>query len=153
MYKNFATAAVLFSTLILSACQKTETSQAEAASAVQAAVETAVPTSAPAASIPTAEPAAASAPIQAANEQVFEGTIKGYDFATHKFTAKKGQTIQAQLNSSGVAEVVLYGYDDFVPGEKYTLPEDGEYELRVVLPRNAAREDKSETYKLTFSIQ
>lgn len=125
------TAALVAAVLATTACQQTAAPQ----------------NAAPATHTATAETAHA-APVTAA----FKGTVRGYGYAVHTFTAKKGQHILARLNAKN-AEVALYGYDDFVPGERFTIPADGEYELRVLLPRSFARRGVVEPYTLELEIR
>ena len=70
-----------------------------------------------------------------------------------KFNAEKGQKVLVNLSTQGNAGAFLYGYDDFMTGEPYTLPETGEYEVRVVLPRNSVRKGEKATFEIDISVK
>ncbi|MBE2896826.1 hypothetical protein HPC38_08075 [Pasteurellaceae bacterium HPA106] len=93
--------------------------------------------------------------VQAAESAVtkYSGTIEGEKFDTYHFKGEKGQKVLINVTGQGHAEAVLYGYDDFMQNEAYTLPESGDYEIRVVQPRTFAREGKKSTYELTIEIK
>ncbi|MBE2894643.1 hypothetical protein [Spirabiliibacterium falconis] len=92
---------------------------------------------------------------QAAESAVtkYTGTIEGDKFDTYHFKGQKGQKVIINVTGKGHAEAVLYGFDDFMQDEAYTLPESGDYEVRVVQPRTFAREGKKSTYELTIEIK
>ncbi|MBE2893748.1 hypothetical protein [Spirabiliibacterium falconis] len=83
----------------------------------------------------------------------YQGVIKGYQYNSYMFTAKKGQKLTVNVNTKGNANAVLYGYDDFIEGESYTLPKSGKYEVRVLQPRAIARKGKKSHYDVTIHIQ
>ncbi|MCW9709950.1 hypothetical protein L5B71_03460 [Avibacterium sp. 21-586] len=82
-----------------------------------------------------------------------KGKISGYDFDSYKVAGKKGQLLTLTLNTNGDAEAFLFGYDDYVYGQSYTLPETKEYEVRIVQPRNSARKGKTADYDLTIQVK
>ncbi|MBE2898840.1 hypothetical protein KRX11_07380 [Pasteurellaceae bacterium TAE3-ERU1] len=93
--------------------------------------------------------------VQAAESAVtkYNGTIEGEKFDTYHFKGEKGQKVVINVTGQGHAEAVLYGYDDFMQNEPYTLPESGDYEVRVVQPRTFARDGAKSTYELTIEIK
>lgn len=82
----------------------------------------------------------------------YSGKVKGYNYDRYIFSAKKGQKLTVNLNSK-FSDAVLYGYDDFVVGQAYTLPKTGRYEVRVLLPRAKAYNNTSDKYKLNIYIK
>lgn len=78
----------------------------------------------------------------------YSGEIKGYDYDTYTFYAKKGQKVHVSISNEG-ADTYLFGpgIDDSVDLSRYSpeldrhgqysLPASGKYELRVPLPRFA----------------
>ncbi|WP_341829504.1 PPC domain-containing protein, partial [Vibrio cholerae] len=80
------------------------------------------------------------------------GEIKGYDYDTYTFYAKKGQKVHVSISNEG-ADTYLFGpgIDDSVDLSRYSpeldshgqysLPASGKYELRVLQTRNDARKN------------
>ena len=80
----------------------------------------------------------------------YSGEIKGYDYDTYTFYAKKGQKVHVSISNEG-ADTYLFGpgIDDSVDLSRYSpeldshgqysLPASGKYELRVLQTRNDAR--------------
>ncbi|MCW9718622.1 MULTISPECIES: PPC domain-containing protein [unclassified Avibacterium] len=85
--------------------------------------------------------------------QHYEGKVTGYDFQSYPFEGKKGQTLIVKLVTQGNVDAFLYGYDDYSYGEAYTLPETGQYELRVGQPRAASYKGKTSSYELTIELK
>ncbi|WP_252362528.1 inhibitor of g-type lysozyme [Escherichia coli] len=77
----------------------------------------------------------------------YSDVIKGFDYNTYKFRAKKGQRLQILLRTHPY--LFGLGIEDWIvldrsspclnDQEKYMLPESGVYELRVRQTRNNAR--------------
>lgn len=82
----------------------------------------------------------------------YTGRVRGYNYDTYYFTARAGQVLNAKVNGTNV-EAALYGYDDFDSGSPYVLPESKRYELRVLQPRAAARNNVTRNYRVTIDIQ
>ncbi|QDJ13095.1 hypothetical protein CEP45_04170 [Mergibacter septicus] len=84
----------------------------------------------------------------------YSGEITGYEMKKITFMAEKGQvlTVNSLLKESN-AQVVLYGYDDFLEEEAYTLPATGEYEIRILQPRNFARKGSTAKYKVEITLK
>ena len=84
----------------------------------------------------------------------YSGEIKGYDYDTYTFYAKKGQKVHVSISNEG-ADTYLFGpgIDDSVDLSRYSpeldshgqysLPASGKYELRVLQTRNDARKNKT----------
>lgn len=84
----------------------------------------------------------------------YAGEIKGNEIKKIAFMANKGQILNVtSLLKNTNAQVVLYGYDDFLEGENYKLPTTGEYELRVVQPRNFARKGATAKYNIDVKLK
>lgn len=83
----------------------------------------------------------------------YNGKISGSEYDSYFFTAKQGQVLKLNLNTNAHAEVVLFGQDDFVPGENYVLPQSGKYEVRVLQMRTFARRGAQSPYSLTIGIE
>lgn len=81
----------------------------------------------------------------------YSGSIKGYNYDKYIFYAQEGQKLNISLNSQH-SDVVLYGYDDFLPNENYTLPKTGKYEVRVGLPREQSRKKIVDKYRINIQI-
>lgn len=83
----------------------------------------------------------------------YSGNIQGDAYDSYFFTAKQGQVLKLNLDTNAHAEVVLFGQDDFVPGENYVLPQSGKYEVRVLQMRTFARRGAQSPYSLTIGIE
>ncbi|MBE2895369.1 inhibitor of g-type lysozyme [Pasteurellaceae bacterium HPA106] len=83
----------------------------------------------------------------------YKGVIKGSQYNSYFFKAQKGQKLTVTVNTKENAEAVLYGYDNFMEGEAYTLPKSGKYEVRVLQPRAMARRGKTSHYNVTINIK
>ncbi|ASG90649.1 PPC domain-containing protein [Salmonella enterica] len=94
----------------------------------------------------------------------YTGVVKGYDYDTYNFQARKGQKVQVSISNGG-AETYLFGpgitdsidlsrysaeLDD---NGQYTLPVSGKYELRVLQTRNDARKNKEKKYSINIQIK
>ncbi|HDY1778231.1 TPA: hypothetical protein RPB66_004008 [Escherichia coli] len=84
---------------------------------------------------------------------VDKGKIKGHQCVSYKFSAKKGDVLTATISTNDDADVVLFNSYDFIPGEKYFIPENGEYQLRVIHYKAAAIENKMSYYKIKINLQ
>ena len=93
----------------------------------------------------------------------YSGEIKGYDYDTYTFYAKKGQKVHVSISNEG-ADTYLFGpgIDDSVDLSRYSpeldshgqysLPASGKYELRVLQTRNDARKNKTKKYNVDIQI-
>lgn len=98
-----------------------------------------------------------------ASATTVKGSLKGYKIVDYRLRAKAGQTMNVTMktsNASNYFNVLPPGSSDvavFVGssgGDEWsgTLPEDGEYAVRVYLMRNAARRNETANYTLTVGI-
>ena len=95
---------------------------------------------------------------------VIEDSIKGYEIVDYVLAAKKGQYMNVSLatdNSSNYFNI-LAPHEDMVAmfnssmSENQfegTLPETGEYKIRVYLMRSAARRNEVANYRLEMIIK
>lgn len=83
------------------------------------------------------------------------GAIKGSDYCEYNFYAKKGQKVSADLIGSSDLYPVLYSQNSQdLSSEPVTLDKTGEYKIRVLQPRNQAREGNTpKPYYLTVTIK
>ena len=72
----------------------------------------------------------------------YSGEIKGYDYDTYTFYAKKGQKVHVSISNEGADS---HG--------QYSLPASGKYELRVLQTRNDARKNKTKKYNVDIQIK
>uniref|UniRef100_UPI00189B4462 g-type lysoyme inhibitor PliG n=2 Tax=Gammaproteobacteria TaxID=1236 RepID=UPI00189B4462 len=94
----------------------------------------------------------------------YSGEIKGYDYDTYTFYAKKGQKVHVSISNES-ADTYLFGpgIDDSVDLSRYSpeldsngqyvLPDSGKYELRVLQTRNDARKNKTKKYSVDIQIK
>ncbi|ECF6085753.1 inhibitor of g-type lysozyme [Salmonella enterica] len=94
----------------------------------------------------------------------YSGIIKGYDYDTYKFQAKKGQQLHISMSNES-ADTYLFGpgISDSVDlsryspalndAGKYTLPASGNYKLRILQTRNDARRNKTKKYRISIQIK
>lgn len=117
---------------------------------------------APAANSQSTTPAAESPAANTTEQQAttaepvhmyYKDSITGNEYKSYSFKGHKGQKVTANLKAQGDASVFLYGYDDFVAGEPYTLPDDAMYEIRVVQPRNSARKNETSSFELDVDVK
>lgn len=99
-----------------------------------------------------------------ATEATYNGTLSGLAMHNYRFTARKGQVLNAKLDSpsTDVEAIVLYigrdgvavnPVDDPLGLENQTLPYNGRYEVRVLQTRNGARKGGAgHPYTLNISI-
>jgi len=97
-----------------------------------------------------------------ASSATVTGKIAGYEIVDYLVRASAGQTISVSLagsNGSNYFNVLPPGSADAAmhvgqDGEPYTgtLPDDGDYAVRVYLMRNAARRNETSDYKLTIGV-
>ena len=83
------------------------------------------------------------------------GAIKGNGYCEYQFYAKKGQKVSATIIGSNDLYPLLYGIvSPDLSGETVTLDKTGEHTIRVVQPRNQAREGNTpKPYYLTVTIK
>ncbi len=98
-----------------------------------------------------------------ANSAVVEGSITGYEGVDYVLGARAGQTMNVSMatdNGSNYLNILAPGETDaamFIgstEGNQFegTLPETGDYRVRVYLMRNAARRDETANYRLEMII-
>lgn len=83
------------------------------------------------------------------------GAIKGSSFCEYQFYAKKGQKVSATIVGSDDLYPVLYGTNSpDISTETVTLGKTGEHTIRVLQPRNQAREGNTpKPYYMTVTIK
>ena len=83
------------------------------------------------------------------------GAIKGNGYCEYQFYAKKGQKVSATIIGSNDLYPLLYGIvSPDLSSEIVTLDKTGEHTIRVVQPRNQAREGNTpKPYYLTGTIK
>ena len=83
------------------------------------------------------------------------GAIKGNGYCEYQFYAKKGQKVSATIIGSNDLYPLLYGIvSPDLSSETVTLDKTGEHTIRVVQPRNQAREGNTpKPYYLTVTIK
>ena len=83
------------------------------------------------------------------------GAIKGNRYCEYQFYAKKGQKVSATIIGSNDLYPLLYGIvSPDLSSETVTLDETGEHTIRVVQPRNQAREGNTpKPYYMTVTIK
>ena len=83
------------------------------------------------------------------------GAIKGRKYCEYQIYAKKGQKISATIIGSDDLYPVLYGSNSpDISNETVTLDKTGEHTIRVLQPRNQARDSNTpKPYYLTVTIK
>ncbi len=83
------------------------------------------------------------------------GAIKGDKYCEYQFYAKKGQKVSATIVGSDDLYPVLYGSNSpDISNETVTLDKTGEHTIRVLQPRNQARDSNTpKPYYLTVTIK
>ena len=83
------------------------------------------------------------------------GAIKGNGYCEYQFYAKKGQKVSATIVGSNDLYPLLYGIvSPDLSSETVTLNKTGEHIIRVVQPRNQAREGNTpKPYYMTVTIK
>ena len=83
------------------------------------------------------------------------GAIKGDKYCEYQFYAKKGQKVSATIVCSNDLYPVLYGTNSpDISTETVTLDKTGEHTIRVLQPRNQAREGNTpKPYYMTVTIK
>ena len=83
------------------------------------------------------------------------GAIKGNGYCEYQFYAKKGQKVSATIVGSNDLYPLLYGIvSPDLSSETVTLDKTGEHIIRVVQPRNQAREGNTpKPYYMTVTIK
>jgi hypothetical protein len=95
-----------------------------------------------------------------ANSTKLSGSVSGYKYVDYVVGARGGQTMSVKLDSaSSYASFVLFdpamdNVDGATEQTDWTgdLPSNGNYTIRVLLPRSAARRGVSANYSLRISI-
>jgi hypothetical protein len=95
-----------------------------------------------------------------ANSTKLSGSVSGYKYVDYVVGARGGQTMSVKLESaSSYASFVLFdpamdNVDGATEQTDWTgdLPSNGNYTIRVLLPRSAARRGVSANYSLRISI-
>ena len=83
------------------------------------------------------------------------GAVKGDKYCEYQFYAKKGQKVSATIIGSDDLYPVLYGTNSpDISTETVTLDKTGEHTIRVLQPRNQARDSNTpKPYYLTVTIK
>ena len=83
------------------------------------------------------------------------GAIKGEKYCEYQFYAKKGQKVNATLIGDDDLYPILYGTNSpDLSTQTVTLDKTGEHTIRVLQPRNQARESNTpKPYYLTVTIK
>jgi hypothetical protein len=83
------------------------------------------------------------------------GAIKGSKYCEYQFYAKKGQKVSATLVGSEDLYPMLYSADSQdLSSDTVTLDKTGEHTIRVLQPRNQAREGNTpKPYYMTVTIK
>ncbi len=83
------------------------------------------------------------------------GAIKGNGYCEYQFYAKKGQKVSATIVGSADLYPVLYStVSPDLSSETVTLDKTGEHTIRVLQPRNQAREGNTpKPYYMTVTIK
>ena len=83
------------------------------------------------------------------------GAIKGDKYCEYQFYAKKGQKVSAKIVGSDDLYPMLYGINSpDISTETVTLDKTGEQTIRVLQPRNQARDSNTpKPYYLTVTIK
>lgn len=83
------------------------------------------------------------------------GAIKGDSYCEYQFYAKKGQKVSATIVGSSDLYPILYStVSPDLSKETVTLDKTGEHTIRVLQPRNQAREGNTpKPYYLTVTIK
>ncbi len=83
------------------------------------------------------------------------GAVKGSKYCEYQFYAKKGQKVSATIVGSDDLYPVLYGtHSPDLSTETITLYKTGEHTIRVLQPRNQAREsNEPKPYYMTVTIK
>ena len=85
--------------------------------------------------------------VKGANSASVSGTIRGYAYLDYIVGAREGQTLSVALSGNSAAELAVFMPDGENLGADSTgvadwmgeLPASGDYVVRVVMPRSAAR--------------
>lgn len=84
----------------------------------------------------------------------YAGKIYGYGYDAYRFNGKKGQILL--INSNSPVDFSTFYLDDVaipsMTGQSIELPATGEYEVRVLQMRNAARKNETKTYEAIFTL-
>ena len=86
--------------------------------------------------------------------QVVQGEVSGFDYRAYRFSATAGQYYRIELDNKDVDFSLLpVRRGAKVPsGAEGYIPEDGEYELRVLQKRDAAQSGRTSRYQLTLTV-
>ena len=83
------------------------------------------------------------------------GVVKGDNYCEYQFYAKKGQSVSATIIGSSDLYPMLYGTNSpDLSTQTVTLDKTGEHTIRVLQPRNQARESNTpKPYYMTVTIK
>ncbi len=83
------------------------------------------------------------------------GVVKGDKYCEYQFYAKKGQSVSATIVGSSDLYPILYGANSpDLSNESVKLDKTGEHTIRVLQPRNQAREGNTpKPYYMTVTIK
>ena len=83
------------------------------------------------------------------------GVVKGSNYCEYQFYAKKGQKVSAKLVGSSDLYPMLYSENsEDLSNDTVTLDKTGEHTIRVIQPRNQARQGNTpKPYYLTVTIK
>ncbi len=86
-------------------------------------------------------------------QQTHQGKISGYAFDEYNLQLLKGDKLTANLNTSKL-EVIIYSPINMTINNQQPIEitSDGEYVLRVLMPRAAARRSEEHQYQLSIAI-
>lgn len=90
-----------------------------------------------------------------ADNAVYNGKVKGYDVDVYKFRANKCQNVKVELlkPESNVEAYLQTKDEDNLENSTECIPYAGEYKIKVMQTRNAARKNKSMSYQLKLTIK
>lgn len=88
-----------------------------------------------------------------ANQAVYKGAVKGYDYDSYTFYANKCQVASVEvLNAPHIEAYLLTDKGDNLESLEKCLPYKGKYEIRVMQTRNKAREGQKRNYSMRLTI-
>ena len=83
-----------------------------------------------------------------------EGEVSGFAFRAYRFHARAGQHYRIELDNPDVdfSLMPVRRGDKMPEGSEGYIPQDGEYELRILQNRDAAQSGQSSRYRLTLTV-
>jgi hypothetical protein len=86
-------------------------------------------------------------------QQTHQGKILGYAFDEYNLQLLRGDKLTANLNTSKL-EVIIYSPINMTINHQQPIEitSDGEYILRVLMPRASARKSEEHQYQLSIAI-